>query len=50
MKYETIFGQSIAVVGSIDELGKWQEPTHHLIWTTGHVWKSEQPLNIKGKD
>jgi hypothetical protein len=44
--YETVPGESIAVVGSVKELGAWdkQNIIHHLRWTNGHKWVSEKPL------
>ena len=42
--YETSFGQSVSVVGSIPELGDWSSYKHDLQWTEGHVWLSKQPL------
>lgn len=42
--YETSFGQSLSVVGSIPELGDWSTYKHELQWTEGHVWLSKQPL------
>ena len=45
--YETIVGESIAVVGNLGELGKWQEYKCHLIWTEGHIWRSTQPIVVR---
>ena len=46
VKYETKYGETIAVLGSTRELGAWDKTNviHHLKWTAGHVWKSEEPL------
>lgn len=44
--YETVVGESLAVVGSIAELGSWKEYDCHLQWTTGHLWKSVEPLYV----
>ena len=38
------FGESICVLGSIPELGKWKEYKHHLKWTEGNIWESVSPL------
>ena len=38
------FGETICVLGSIPELGKWKEFKHHLRWTEGHIWESITPL------
>lgn len=46
MYYETRFGQSVAVVGSTKELGAWKEYKCKLIWTKGHIWKSEVPFEV----
>jgi len=40
IKHEVKFGESIAVVGSIDDLGNWKEYKHHLIWSPDNIWKS----------
>lgn len=45
--YETIVGESIAVVGNLGELGKWKEYKCHLIWTEGHIWRSAQPIVVR---
>lgn len=39
------FGETICVLGSIPELGKWKEYKHHLKWTDGHIWESIVPLS-----
>lgn len=46
MTYETVMGESIAVLGSSDELGKWNKKAilYHLQWTDGHRWVSKEPL------
>lgn len=46
IKYQTVPGESLAVLGSIPELGNWEKKSilHHLKWTDGHVWVSEKPL------
>lgn len=45
--YETIVGESIAVVGNLEELGKWKEYKCHLIWTEGHIWRSAKPIVVR---
>ena len=45
--YETNLGQSIGVIGSTEELGRWKEVKVHLKWKKGHVWVMEQPLLTK---
>lgn len=45
--YETIVGESIAVVGNLEELGLWIEYKCHLEWTEGHVWKSVEPIIVR---
>ena len=42
--YETQFHESIAVLGSAPELGRWKEYKYHLEWTEGHVWRSKEPF------
>lgn len=38
------FGETLCVLGSLPELGKWKEYKHHLQWTEGDVWESITPL------
>ena len=47
LKFETTYGETIAVLGSTKELGGWDKTNviYHLKWTEGHVWKSEVPLS-----
>lgn len=45
--YETIVGESIAVVGNLEELGLWVEYKCHLEWTDGHIWRSVEPIIIR---
>lgn len=42
--YETIFGESISVLGSVEELGKWKEYKINLSWTEGNVWVTKSPI------
>ena len=42
--YKTKFGESIAVIGSTEELGRWREVKVHMRWTDGHVWVLERPI------
>ena len=46
IQYETKFGQSLAVIGSIEELGKWKEYKCQLQWTDGHIWINKEPLMV----
>lgn len=42
MKYQTQMGQEVGVIGSLDELGKWnQNKVLRLNWTNGNVWNKE---------
>ena len=41
VRYETKLGQELFVVGSIPELGNWEEFTCKMTWTEGHVWVSQ---------
>ena len=37
--YKTNFGESLQVVGSIQELGAWKAYVCPLRWTEGHIWE-----------
>lgn len=37
--YKTDFGQSLCVVGNIEELGNWKQYNARMKWTEGHVWQ-----------
>lgn len=37
--YKTDFGQSLCIVGNIEELGAWKQFKAAMKWTEGHVWK-----------
>ena len=39
-------GESISVVGNMDELGNWIDYKCHLTWTEGHIWKSTDPIIV----
>jgi hypothetical protein len=41
---EVEYGQSICVVGSIDQLGNWKDVKSNMRWTEGHVWESDTPI------
>ena len=45
--YETVVGESIAVVGNLEELGVWVEYKCHLEWTEGHIWRSVEPILVR---
>ena len=45
--YETIVGQSLAVIGNLEELGKWKTIKCNLIWTEGHIWCSTKPIIVR---
>ena len=39
IKMETKMGESMAVVGSLNELGRWKNFNQaKMKWTTGHIW------------
>ena len=40
--YPTVPGESIGVIGSTEELGKWKQAKYHLHWTSGHKWVSRK--------
>ena len=44
INYETKFGESLCVVGSIPELGEWKHFKAHLTWSPGHTWVMKAPL------
>lgn len=39
--YQTDFGESLQVVGSIEELGSWKNYKCPMKWTEGHYWTTE---------
>mmetsp|Transcript_39384 Transcript_39384/g.60205 ORF Transcript_39384/g.60205 Transcript_39384/m.60205 type:complete len:122 (+) Transcript_39384:483-848(+) len=40
IKYETKFGEQIAVVGNLPQLGNWNVKKALILkWTPGHVWE-----------
>lgn len=41
MGYKTELGQSVCVVGGLDELGQWKQFKANMRWTEGHVWVLE---------
>jgi len=43
--YETVPGESICVVGSIPELGSWEDLKAPMTWTDGHIWVLNRPIN-----
>ena len=42
VKYPTKFGESIGVIGSTEELGKWKKVKVHLKWTQDNLWVSKE--------
>jgi hypothetical protein len=38
VRYETLLGQSLFVMGSIPELGNWKKYQCAMTWTEDHVW------------
>jgi hypothetical protein len=38
IKYQTNLGESLCVVGNIEELGNWKNFNCKMSWTEGHVW------------
>ena len=39
MKYQTIMGQELGVIGSLNDIGNWdQNKAQKLRWTEGNVW------------
>jgi len=45
MKYQTLPGQNIYILGNLDNLGNWKNKIFKLKWTNGHIWKGELSLN-----
>ena len=47
MKYNTLPGEDLGVIGSIEELGMWdQNKALKLTWNSGNVWKSKINFNF----
>lgn len=47
MKYNTLPGEDLGVIGSIEELGMWdQNKALKLGWTSGNVWKTKINYNF----
>jgi len=44
VKYETIPGENVCVLGGIPELGNWKEFKAHMVWTPGHIWETVTPI------
>ena len=45
--YQTDMGQSVAIVGNIEELGNWKQFKANMKWTDGHVWVLENvPISV----
>jgi len=41
IKYQTRIGESLCVVGDIEELGSWKNFVGKMRWTSGHMWVLE---------
>ena len=47
INYTTTFGEEMGILGSLPILGNWDgSKAFKLIWSNGHVWKGEIPVNI----
>ena len=44
VKYVTVPGENICVLGSIPELGLWKEFKAFMVWTEGHIWETVKPI------
>ena len=44
LKYVTVPGEDLYVIGNLPQLGNNKELKYGLMWTEGHIWVSEQPL------
>jgi hypothetical protein len=42
--YQTKLGESLAVIGAIEELGCWKIIKKHMKWSEGHIWVLDQPI------
>ena len=41
IKYDTLLGQNISIIGSIDKLGNWNENRAlNMTWNEGNIWKT----------
>jgi hypothetical protein len=38
IKYQTNLGESLCVVGDVEELGNWKTFNCQMTWTEGHIW------------
>ena len=49
IKFDSFFGQSISIIGSIDKLGNWNEyKALNMNWNEGNIWKANiEDDNIK---
>ena len=46
MKYNTHFGEEVGILGSIPDLGNWnQNQIFYLQWNDGNIWKGEIDFN-----
>ena len=52
INYTTTYGEEMGILGSLPILGNWDgSKAFKLIWSNGHVWKGEIPVNnytVKG--
>ena len=47
INYTTTYGEEMGILGSLPILGNWDESkAFKLIWSNGHVWRGEIPVNI----
>jgi hypothetical protein len=44
LKYVTVPGEDLYVIGDLPQLGGNKDLKYSLMWTEGHIWVSEQPL------
>ena len=46
IKYDTLLGQNISIIGSIDKLGNWNENRAlNMTWNEGNIWKTNFDYN-----
>ena len=44
MKFVTVPGEDLYIIGDLPQLGGNKELKYPLKWTDGHIWVSETPL------
>lgn len=48
--YQTSLGESLCIIGDVEELGAWKDFTvAQMIWTEGHIWVLEN-VKVRSKN